>query len=109
MRKRLETRLTGYRSLSIIELVVRGKAAVEIRPLDHPLIERICPALRLGWRRKGMEAFGGKRSLTGPSPPSETPSAGSINANHGSLEPPAPRSDLLRNGRGELLPILPVL
>jgi hypothetical protein len=56
-----------------------------------------------------MEAFGGKRSLTGPGPAGETPSAGSINANHRSLEPPAPRSDLFPNESGKLLRVLPVL
>jgi hypothetical protein len=56
-----------------------------------------------------METFGGKRSLTGPGSAGETPSAGSINANHRSLQPPAPGGNLLRNGRGALLAVLPVL
>lgn len=76
MGKRLNTHLTGSRSLSIIEGVVRGQAAVEIRPVDHPAIERMRLAFRLGWRCKGREAFGGKRSLAGSGPAGEIPSAG---------------------------------
>jgi hypothetical protein len=56
-----------------------------------------------------IEAFGGKRTLTGPGQAGETPSAGSINANHSSREPPAPHGDLLRNRRGESPAVLPVL
>jgi hypothetical protein len=56
-----------------------------------------------------MEAFGGKGSLTGPGPAGETPSAGSINANHRSLQPPAPGGDFCCNESGELLAVLPVL
>ena len=109
MRKRLETHLIRYRSLPLKQSIVRVEAAVEIRPLDHPTIEGMRRPLRLRWRRKGMEAFGGKRSLTGPGPAGETPPAGSINANRRSLEPPAPRDNLLHKERGKLLPVLPVL
>lgn len=56
-----------------------------------------------------MEAIGGKRSLTGPGPAGETPSAGSINANHRSPEPSAPSGDLLRKERRELLAVAPIL
>ncbi len=109
MRKRLDTHLTGYRSLSIIEGVVRGQAAVEIRPVDHPAIERVRLPSRLGWRRKSVEAFGGKCTLTGSGPAGETPSAGSINANDSSLEFSAPRGNFYWKECGEFLAVLPGL
>lgn len=109
MRKRLETHLIRYRALPLKQSIVWVEAAVEIRPLDHPRIEGMCHPIHLRWRRKGMEAFGGKGSLTRPDQAGETPSAGNINANHRSLDTPAPRGDLLRKERGKLLPVLSVL
>ena len=56
-----------------------------------------------------MEAFGSKRTLTGPGPAGETPSAGGINADDRSLKPPAPRGNFYWKVCGEFLAVLPVL
>jgi hypothetical protein len=105
----LKTNWAQWLPLSVKQWIARLEAAAEISSLNHPAIERVRLPLRLRWCSKGIEAFGGKRSLTGPSSASETPSAGGINTNHRSLEPPAPLGDICCNERGELLAILPVL